>query len=77
MGQRFATDLHELLHKLRSTETHYIRCMKPNLQMRPRTFDANYVRSRLRAAGSLAALRFAKKLMVSGDASIEARLRCG
>ena len=76
---------------LQATEVHFIRCVKPNLQQRPRTFDAvthppplrplpttalfslltlslcpqPYVRSRLRAAGSLSALKFLKKLQVA------------
>ena len=36
--------------------------MKPNLAMQPNVFDAPYVRTRIAAAGSLAALKFTKKL---------------
>ena len=69
VGQKFAADLEALMRTLRSTETHFIRCMKPNLQMAPRSFDSEYVRSRVRAAGSLAALKFMKRLQGGGKLS--------
>ena len=71
VAQRFSADLTRLLRTLQATDAHFIRCVKPNLQMRPRAFDARYVRSRLRAAGSLGALRFLKK--VQGTACVALR----
>ena len=67
VGARFATDLNKLLRTLQATEVHFIRCMKPNLQQQPGLFDSAYVRSRLRAAGSLAALKFLKKVQGGGS----------
>ena len=37
--------------------------MKPNLQMRPKLFEPSTVRERVRAAGSLSALKYTRKLM--------------
>ena len=44
-----------------------VRCLKPNGQQRPRTFDPSFVRGRLRAAGTQAALAFARQLARSGE----------
>ena len=46
-----------------------MRCLKPNGQQRPRTFDPVFVRGRLRAAGTQAALAFARQLARSGEVS--------
>jgi len=64
VGGRFATDLAALVQQLTEQHISFIRCMKPNLAKQPRLFDARYVRSRVRAAGSLAALRFTKRLQL-------------
>ena len=57
VGQQFATDLASLLATLQNADSvHYVRCLKPNGQQRPRTFDPTFVRGRLRAAGTQAAL---------------------
>ena len=42
----------ELIATLQETEVHFVRCMKPNLLQAPRCFAAQYVRTRVRAAGS-------------------------
>ena len=51
--------------------------MKPNLKMQPNVFDAPYVRTRIAAAGSLAALKFTKKLQGGSELQVStlARLR--
>ena len=51
--------------------------MKPNLAMQPNVFDAPYVRTRIAAAGSLAALKFTKKLQGGSELQVStlARLR--
>ena len=78
VGGKFSDDLSRLLETLSQTETHFIRCMKPNDKQAAAQFDLRYVRSRVRAAGSLAALRFMKKLY-SGSGTLQlktlARLR--
>ena len=63
VGYKFSQDLIELISTLQQTETHFVRCMKPNLVMQPRVFDGAFVRTRLRAAGTLASLMFLRKLM--------------
>ena len=63
VGYKFSQDLVELISTLQQTETHFVRCMKPNLVMQPKVFDAAFVRTRLRAAGTLASLMFLRKLM--------------
>ena len=65
----------QLLATLSRTETHFVRCMKPNLQMAPRTFDSEYVRSRVRAAGSLSALKFMRKLQGGGEIQLSTLMR--
>jgi len=75
VGGRFAADLSSLLDKLGACETSFIRCMKPNLRRAPRQFDMRYVQSRVRAAGSLAALRFTKKLQGVVELKISTLLR--
>ena len=40
VAQRFSADLTRLLRTLQATDAHFIRCVKPDLQMRPRAFDA-------------------------------------
>ena len=62
VGGRFSADLSALVDKLTACERNFVRCMKPNVEKRPRYFDVRYVQSRVRAAGSLAALRFTKRL---------------
>jgi len=52
VGAKFAADLHSLVATLQQTEAHYIRCLKPNLEMKPRLFVPEVVRTRLRAAGT-------------------------
>ncbi|EOD03955.1 hypothetical protein EMIHUDRAFT_210538 [Emiliania huxleyi CCMP1516] len=48
VGGRFAANLKELMARLRSTQTHFVRCMKSNGGALPHTFDAPYVRHALR-----------------------------
>ena len=63
VGQKFTTDLAELVSTLTSTDISFIRCMKSNLKMQPRLFEPAVVRQKVRAAGTLSALKFVRKLM--------------
>ena len=54
VGSRFTQDLNKLLRTLQATETHFIRCVKPNLQQLPGTFDSFYVRTRLQVLNKAA-----------------------
>ena len=75
VGGRFAADLNALVEQLREQQTSFIRCVKPNLDKRPRHFDPTYVRSRVRAAGTLAALRFTKRMHLLVVVQLDSLLR--
>lgn len=51
VGGRFRSQLGELMTKLRSTGTHFIRCIKPNLNMVPHKFEGSHILSQLRCSG--------------------------
>ncbi|XP_071497110.1 unconventional myosin-XIX-like [Diadema antillarum] len=50
---RFKESLSELMKTLTATSPHYIRCIKPNRQCQPDSFDSRFVASQLRACGVL------------------------
>ena len=75
VGGRFATDLSALVEELKSCEISFVRCMKPNLQKRAKVFDPHYVRSRVRAAGTLSALKFTKRLQGVVDIKLATLMR--
>ena len=52
VGGRFRSQLTELMSKLQSTGTHFIRCIKPNLQMVPSKFEGGHILSQLRCSGT-------------------------
>jgi myosin heavy subunit len=54
---QFLEQLDELLKSLNSSACSYIRCIKPNTAMQPRTFDSELVCKQLRCAGMLEAVR--------------------
>ena len=70
VGNRFASELSELFSTLQATEISYVRCMKPNLQMKPKLFEPSTVRDSLRAAGTLTALSFTRILMPGAAAAM-------
>ncbi|KAI1294601.1 Unconventional myosin-VI [Halotydeus destructor] len=51
VGGRFRTQLGELMAKLRTTGTHFIRCIKPNLSMVARKFEGSHILSQLQCSG--------------------------
>lgn len=51
VGSHFRTQLTELMTKLRSTGTHFIRCIKPNQLMVPHKFEGSHILSQLRCSG--------------------------
>ena len=57
LGAEFRVSLIELMKKIASTETHYIRCIKPNENKKAWEFDANMVVAQLRACGVLETIR--------------------
>ncbi|KAK9732887.1 hypothetical protein RND81_04G029800 [Saponaria officinalis] len=57
IGSRFKVQLQQLMEILNSTEPHYIRCIKPNNQLRPAIFENVNILQQLRCGGVLEAIR--------------------
>eukprot|EP00127_Corallochytrium_limacisporum_P007145 Clim_evm18s243 gene=Clim_evmTU18s243 len=51
VSTRFVGQLRVLLHKLKSTETAFVRCVKPNMNILTGHFDAPFVHEQLRYSG--------------------------
>lgn len=56
VGGKFRSQLNELMTKLNSTGTHFIRCIKPNLKMVPQKFEGSHILSQLRCSGMTSVL---------------------
>ena len=56
VGSKFKSQLGELMEKLRSTGTSFIRCIKPNVKMVADLFDGGSVLSQLQCAGMTSVL---------------------
>ena len=56
VGSKFKTQLGELMNKLHSTGTNFIRCIKPNVKMVAHMFDGGSVLSQLQCAGMTSVL---------------------
>ena len=56
----FKTQLNKLLKSIDLTDTHYIRCLKPNDTNKPNIFDRKLITSQLRYCGVLEAIRVAR-----------------
>ncbi|XP_011002934.1 PREDICTED: myosin-11 [Populus euphratica] len=57
IGSRFKLQLQQLMETLNSTEPHYIRCVKPNNQLKPAIFENINIMQQLRCGGVLEAIR--------------------
>ncbi|KAK4351679.1 hypothetical protein RND71_030992 [Anisodus tanguticus] len=57
IGSRFKLQLTSLMETLNSTEPHYIRCVKPNNQLKPAIFENVNILQQLRCGGVLEAIR--------------------
>nr|GLL30727.1 myosin-11-like [Ipomoea trifida] len=57
IGSRFKLQLQQLMETLNSTEPHYIRCVKPNNQLKPAIFENVNILQQLRCGGVLEAIR--------------------
>ena len=53
----FKQSLTQLMEMIRSTDTHYVRCIKPNEVKKPLTFDGPHVLQQLQACGILETIR--------------------
>lgn len=60
LGIRFSTQLNELMTKLKSTQPHFVRCVKPNEEKEAQLFTAQMVLDQLRYAGLLEVCRIRK-----------------
>ncbi|CAB4065257.1 MYO6 [Lepeophtheirus salmonis] len=56
VGNKFKSQLEELMDKLRSTGTNFIRCIKPNGKMIPQLFQGGSILSQLQCAGMASVL---------------------
>ncbi|XP_034900467.1 myosin-9 isoform X2 [Populus alba] len=57
IGSRFKLQLQQLMETLNSTEPYYIRCVKPNNQLKPAIFENINIMQQLRCGGVLEAIR--------------------
>ncbi|KAI4340198.1 hypothetical protein MLD38_025060 [Melastoma candidum] len=57
IGSRFKQQVQQLMEILNSTEPHYIRCIKPNDELRPHLFENVNVLQQLRSGGVLEAIQ--------------------
>ncbi|KAI3762096.1 hypothetical protein L1987_52519 [Smallanthus sonchifolius] len=57
IGSRFKLQLQQLMETLNATEPHYIRCVKPNNQLKPAIFENINILQQLRCGGVLEAIR--------------------
>jgi myosin VI len=56
LGTKFKQQLDELMSKLKSTRTNFIRCIKPNQKMKPGIFSGGEILSQLQCAGMVEVL---------------------
>ena len=56
VSHRFSKQLQELMATLNSTNSHFIRCIKPNQEQKPQVLDRHGVTTQLRYSGMCAAL---------------------
>ncbi|KAM7250190.1 hypothetical protein ACFE04_022073 [Oxalis oulophora] len=57
IGSRFKLQLQSLMETLNSTQPHYVRCVKPNNQLKPAIFENINIMQQLRCGGVLEAIR--------------------
>ena len=57
VASQLSQQLRELMLKVRSMRSHFVRCIKPNQDLRPEQFDSKMVVEQLRCGGVLCAVR--------------------
>ena len=62
VGMQFKTQLGGLVEEINSTQSHYVRCIKPNDTGKPNTWLASSVLGQLRCQGILEAIRIARAM---------------
>jgi myosin-5 len=60
LGSQFKMSLHRLMENIGSTNTHYIRCIKPNANKSPIEFNKKMIVDQLRSAGVIEAIRITR-----------------
>ena len=60
VGKQFSSQLKQLRTRIDATSPHYIRCLKPNNDLRPDHFDCAVIADQLRYAGILEAIRVSR-----------------
>jgi myosin-5 len=60
VGSQFSSQLRELRKRIESTSPHYVRCLKPNDDLVPNSFDNVVIGEQLRCAGVLEAIRVSR-----------------
>jgi myosin-5 len=62
VSARFQQQLEQLMNKLNTTTSHFIRCIKPNEMQKPDIFNAGAVMQQLRYNGMCTALRLMQQV---------------
>jgi myosin-5 len=57
LASQFSKQLQELVSKIRTTRSHFIRCIKSNNELLPESFDYEMVMTQLRCGGALGAVQ--------------------
>ncbi|KAE8910865.1 Myosin-10 [Phytophthora fragariae] len=60
LGSQFKTSLAQLMDNIRTTNTHYVRCIKPNSNKSPTEFNKRMIVEQLRSAGVIEAIRITR-----------------
>lgn len=60
VGAQFSAQLRELRSRIDTTVPHYIRCLKPNDELVPNSFDPKMIVDQLRCGGVLEAVRVSR-----------------
>jgi myosin-5 len=60
VGTKFSDQLGNLVMLLETTELHYVRCIKPNAQKRPRVLERTMACDQLRSAGLMSAVQISR-----------------
>lgn len=60
LGSQFKQSLSQLMDNISSTNSHYVRCMKPNSNKSPTEFNKRMVVEQLRSAGVIEAIRITR-----------------
>jgi len=60
LGSQFKTSLSQLMENITVTNTHYVRCIKPNPNKSPTEFNKRMIVEQLRSAGVIEAIRITR-----------------